>query len=151
MYGKCILNDYNHITKDKCLTEFLKMKQCFTVSWGLPFPTLVCGGGGGGGLIGFLWNVGVESVLRSTTWTYLGYFKRPRPPIRSCREVSSAKALALVTSYDKIHAGSKPHNRSNLSKKRAFCTSCSSSMIRLPEPLPAFISEVSGSAATASS
>lgn len=33
VYGKCILNDYNHITKDKCLTEFLKMKQCFTAAY----------------------------------------------------------------------------------------------------------------------
>jgi hypothetical protein len=31
-YGKCIVVDYNNVSKDKCLTEFLKLQQCYTVS-----------------------------------------------------------------------------------------------------------------------
>jgi NADH dehydrogenase [ubiquinone] 1 alpha subcomplex assembly factor 8 len=30
-YGKCIAKDYNNVFKDKCLTEFLKLQQCYTV------------------------------------------------------------------------------------------------------------------------
>ncbi|KAF2197269.1 hypothetical protein GQ43DRAFT_475593 [Delitschia confertaspora ATCC 74209] len=28
-YGKCIVADYNNVYKDKCLTEFLKLKECY--------------------------------------------------------------------------------------------------------------------------
>ena len=31
IYGKCIATDYNGVYKDKCLTEFLKLKDCYTV------------------------------------------------------------------------------------------------------------------------
>jgi hypothetical protein len=31
-YGKCIFADYNNVHKDKCVTEFLKLKECFVVS-----------------------------------------------------------------------------------------------------------------------
>ncbi|KAF2758394.1 hypothetical protein EJ05DRAFT_350144 [Pseudovirgaria hyperparasitica] len=31
-YGKCITADYKNIHKDKCLTEFLKLKQCYTAA-----------------------------------------------------------------------------------------------------------------------
>ena len=31
MYGKCIVADYNHVHKDKCLTEFMKLKECYNV------------------------------------------------------------------------------------------------------------------------
>jgi hypothetical protein len=30
-YGKCIVTDYNHVHKDKCLKEFLLLKDCFLV------------------------------------------------------------------------------------------------------------------------
>ena len=30
-YGKCIVKDYNSVHKDKCLTEFLRLKQCYVV------------------------------------------------------------------------------------------------------------------------
>ena len=30
-YGKCIVKDYNHVTKDKCLSEFMQLKRCFVV------------------------------------------------------------------------------------------------------------------------
>ncbi|KAI9674115.1 MAG: hypothetical protein M1817_001933 [Caeruleum heppii] len=29
IYGKCIVADYNNVTKDKCLTEFLRLKDCY--------------------------------------------------------------------------------------------------------------------------
>ncbi|ORY10802.1 hypothetical protein BCR34DRAFT_601819 [Clohesyomyces aquaticus] len=29
VYGKCIMADYNNVYKDKCLTEFLKLKECY--------------------------------------------------------------------------------------------------------------------------
>ena len=35
VYGKCIATDYNGVYKDKCLTEFLKLKDCYTVCNGL--------------------------------------------------------------------------------------------------------------------
>ncbi|KAI9792374.1 MAG: hypothetical protein M1833_001106, partial [Piccolia ochrophora] len=28
-YGKCIVADYNHVHKDKCLPEFSRLKQCY--------------------------------------------------------------------------------------------------------------------------
>ncbi|KAL7785141.1 hypothetical protein V8C37DRAFT_394677 [Trichoderma ceciliae] len=28
-YGKCIMVDYNDITKDKCAREFLRLKDCY--------------------------------------------------------------------------------------------------------------------------
>ena len=31
VYGKCIAADYNGVYKDKCLTEFTKLKDCYTV------------------------------------------------------------------------------------------------------------------------
>jgi hypothetical protein len=34
-YGKCIFADYNNVRKDKCLTEFLRFKDCYTVRMGL--------------------------------------------------------------------------------------------------------------------
>lgn len=40
MYGKCVVADYNSVHKDKCLTEFLRLKECYTVSGledGVPF------------------------------------------------------------------------------------------------------------------
>ena len=30
-YGKCIAADYNGVYKDKCITEFLRLKDCYTV------------------------------------------------------------------------------------------------------------------------
>lgn len=30
-YGKCIMADYNNVYQDKCLTEFMKLKDCFIV------------------------------------------------------------------------------------------------------------------------
>ncbi|KAF2686203.1 hypothetical protein K458DRAFT_387205 [Lentithecium fluviatile CBS 122367] len=29
IYGKCIVADYNNVHKDKCMTEFLKLKECY--------------------------------------------------------------------------------------------------------------------------
>jgi len=29
IYGKCIVADYNNVYKDKCLTEFLRLKECY--------------------------------------------------------------------------------------------------------------------------
>jgi hypothetical protein len=35
-YGKCIVADYNNVHKDKCLTDFLRLKDCYVVSvWSL--------------------------------------------------------------------------------------------------------------------
>ncbi|KAF2458762.1 hypothetical protein BDY21DRAFT_370934 [Lineolata rhizophorae] len=31
-YGKCVLADYNNMSKDKCLAEFLRLKECFTAA-----------------------------------------------------------------------------------------------------------------------
>ena len=31
VFGRCIAQDYNGVYKDKCLTEFLKLKDCYTV------------------------------------------------------------------------------------------------------------------------
>jgi len=31
VYGKCIAADHNGVYKDKCLTEFVKLKDCYTV------------------------------------------------------------------------------------------------------------------------
>lgn len=30
-YGKCIVADYNAVHKDKCLAEFLRLKNCYIV------------------------------------------------------------------------------------------------------------------------
>ena len=30
-YGQCIMVDYNNVYKDKCLTEFLRFKECYLV------------------------------------------------------------------------------------------------------------------------
>lgn len=32
LYGKCIVTDYNSVHKDKCLREFMKLKDCYLVS-----------------------------------------------------------------------------------------------------------------------
>lgn len=32
VYGKCIAKDYNAVYKDKCLAEFLKLKDCYLVN-----------------------------------------------------------------------------------------------------------------------
>ncbi|KAF2114606.1 hypothetical protein BDV96DRAFT_577103 [Lophiotrema nucula] len=29
VYGKCIMADYNNVYKDKCLTEFMALKNCY--------------------------------------------------------------------------------------------------------------------------
>ncbi|CAL3962406.1 unnamed protein product [Diplocarpon coronariae] len=29
VYGKCIVADYNSVQKDKCLAEFLRLKDCY--------------------------------------------------------------------------------------------------------------------------
>lgn len=31
-YGQCILQDYQNITKDKCVEEFMRLKDCYLVS-----------------------------------------------------------------------------------------------------------------------
>ncbi|TQS35958.1 hypothetical protein Golomagni_03607 [Golovinomyces magnicellulatus] len=31
VYGKCIIADYNTVHKDKCLSEFLRLKDCYIV------------------------------------------------------------------------------------------------------------------------
>ena len=31
VYGKCIAADFNNVYKDKCLTEFLRLKDCYLV------------------------------------------------------------------------------------------------------------------------
>lgn len=31
MYGRCIVADYNSVHKDKCATEFMKLKDCYLV------------------------------------------------------------------------------------------------------------------------
>ncbi|KAF1994681.1 hypothetical protein P154DRAFT_447057, partial [Amniculicola lignicola CBS 123094] len=31
-YGKCIMADYNNVYKDKCLSQFVKLKECYLVS-----------------------------------------------------------------------------------------------------------------------
>ncbi|KAH6679593.1 hypothetical protein B0J14DRAFT_302074 [Halenospora varia] len=31
-YGKCIVTDYNSVHKDKCITEFMRLKNCFSAS-----------------------------------------------------------------------------------------------------------------------
>ena len=31
VYGKCIAADYNNVFKDKCLQEFLRLKECYLV------------------------------------------------------------------------------------------------------------------------
>jgi hypothetical protein len=30
-YGKCVVADYNSVHKDKCVKEFLKLKDCYLV------------------------------------------------------------------------------------------------------------------------
>ncbi len=30
-YGNCIVVDYHNVYKDKCLTEFLRLKECYLV------------------------------------------------------------------------------------------------------------------------
>ncbi|KAF2267234.1 hypothetical protein CC78DRAFT_577433 [Lojkania enalia] len=32
-YGQCITADYNNVYKDKCLTEFLKLKECYLAAY----------------------------------------------------------------------------------------------------------------------
>lgn len=33
LYGKCIVADYNAVEKDKCAREFMKLKNCYMVSY----------------------------------------------------------------------------------------------------------------------
>ncbi|EHK45497.1 uncharacterized protein TrAtP1_013335 [Trichoderma atroviride] len=39
-YGKCIVADYNDVTKDKCAREFLRLKDCYLVRYYPVFFTL---------------------------------------------------------------------------------------------------------------
>ncbi|KAF2403977.1 hypothetical protein EJ06DRAFT_489017 [Trichodelitschia bisporula] len=32
-YGKCIFADYQNVRKDKCLTEFLRFKECYMAAY----------------------------------------------------------------------------------------------------------------------
>ncbi|KAH7136104.1 hypothetical protein B0J11DRAFT_519958 [Dendryphion nanum] len=32
-YGKCIFADYNNVHKDMCMTEFLKLKECYITAY----------------------------------------------------------------------------------------------------------------------
>ncbi|KAK4455442.1 hypothetical protein QBC34DRAFT_432759 [Podospora aff. communis PSN243] len=34
VYGKCIVADYNSVHKDKCVKEFMKLKDCFLAAKG---------------------------------------------------------------------------------------------------------------------
>jgi hypothetical protein len=36
IYGKCIFADYNNVYKDKCATEFMKLKECYLVRLAIP-------------------------------------------------------------------------------------------------------------------
>ncbi len=38
IYGKCIVADYNSVHKDKCLTEFLRLKDCYMVRSSKSYP-----------------------------------------------------------------------------------------------------------------
>jgi NADH dehydrogenase [ubiquinone] 1 alpha subcomplex assembly factor 8 len=38
VYGKCIVADYNSVHKDKCLTEFLRLKDCYMVRSSKSYP-----------------------------------------------------------------------------------------------------------------
>lgn len=31
VYGKCIVADYNAVEKDKCVKEFMRLKDCYLV------------------------------------------------------------------------------------------------------------------------
>ena len=31
-YGKCVVADYNAVYKDKCVKEFMRLKDCYLVS-----------------------------------------------------------------------------------------------------------------------
>jgi hypothetical protein len=33
LYGKCIFADYNNVHKGQCATEFMKLKECYLVSY----------------------------------------------------------------------------------------------------------------------
>ncbi|KAF2840080.1 hypothetical protein M501DRAFT_952042 [Patellaria atrata CBS 101060] len=33
VYGKCIVADYNNVYKGKCLTEFMKLKDCYVANY----------------------------------------------------------------------------------------------------------------------
>jgi hypothetical protein len=33
VYGKCIFADYNNVRKDMCVNEFMKLKECYLVSF----------------------------------------------------------------------------------------------------------------------
>lgn len=48
-YGKCILADYQAVSKDMCATEFMKLKDCYLVTFNSLFSALIRS------------NVGVES------------------------------------------------------------------------------------------
>lgn len=42
-YGKCVVADYHSIHKDMCAKEFMKLKECFLVSYPLPSCTYQLG------------------------------------------------------------------------------------------------------------
>ena len=31
IYGRCVVADFNSVSKDKCLTEFMRLKDCYVV------------------------------------------------------------------------------------------------------------------------
>ncbi len=37
VYGKCVVADYNSVHKDKCVKEFMKLKDCYLVWTLTPF------------------------------------------------------------------------------------------------------------------
>lgn len=41
MYGKCIVADYNSVHKDKCLDDFLRLKNCYMVRHKLGLPLVL--------------------------------------------------------------------------------------------------------------
>lgn len=42
VYGKCIAAGYNNVYKDKCLNEFLRLKECYLVSIPLKWFPIRC-------------------------------------------------------------------------------------------------------------
>lgn len=32
IYGRCVVADFNSVSKDKCLNEFMRLKDCYMVS-----------------------------------------------------------------------------------------------------------------------
>lgn len=42
VYGRCIVADYNSVHKDKCVAEFMKLKDCYLVSLHQLGPYMTC-------------------------------------------------------------------------------------------------------------